>query len=126
MSSPAPHSPGADLAVPVRDRLEAARIVAVVRVPALRPLMDRVDVLPGAGEEAITILGLPAPRGWSPDRALSTDQRVALLERPRDDPGLRAAAAAYLKQSVTGDINIASVPEIEDARSSRGTDRLRC
>ncbi|HEY2238032.1 MAG TPA: sugar kinase [Streptosporangiaceae bacterium] len=160
---------------------------------ALRPLMDRVDVLLGAGEEAITILGLPAPHGWSPGRALSTDQRVTLLERARDQLGLRvaagtgratlpdgtvglrglvaaadgtavsrsfpvtdergrvgtgdafaagvirglllghpaqdvadfAAAAAYLKQSITGDINIASVPEVEDARSARATDRLR-
>jgi 2-dehydro-3-deoxygluconokinase len=28
---------------------------------ALRPLLDRVDVLLGVGAEAITILGLPAP-----------------------------------------------------------------
>ena len=34
MSSPEPHSPGADPAVPVRGRLEAAKIVAVVRVPS--------------------------------------------------------------------------------------------
>ena len=160
---------------------------------ALRPLMDRVDVLLGAGEEAVTILGLPAPPGWSPGQALSTDQRVTLLERARDQLGLRvaagterstladgtaalrglvaaadgtavsrsfpvtdergrvgtgdsfaagvirglllghrvhdvaefAAAAAYLKQSVTGDINIASVSEVEDARSGPGRDRLR-
>ena len=34
MSSPEAHPPGTDPAVPVRDRLEAAKIVAVVRVPS--------------------------------------------------------------------------------------------
>jgi 2-dehydro-3-deoxygluconokinase len=160
---------------------------------ALRPLMDRVDVLLGAGEEVVTILGLPAPPGWSPGQPLTTAQRVALLEQARDRLGLRvvagtersttadgavalrglvstadgtavsrsfpvtdergrvgtgdafaagvirglllghraqdvaefAAAAAYLKQSIAGDVNIASVSEVEDALSGRGTNRLR-
>jgi 2-dehydro-3-deoxygluconokinase len=51
--------------------------------------------------------------------------RGLLLGHPAQDVAEFAAAAAYLKQSITGDINIASVPEVEDARSSRGTDRLR-
>ena len=160
---------------------------------ALRPLLDRVDVLLGAGAEAVTVLGLPAPAGWSPERDLTIDQRIALLERTRDHLGLRAAAgtersttpggsltmrglittadgtavsrgfpvidergrvgtgdayaagvirgllldhraqevaefaaaAAFVKQSIAGDVNIASVREVEDALAQRGQGRLR-
>ena len=160
---------------------------------SLRPLLDRVDVLLGAGAEAITILGLPAPAGWSPEQELTTDQRVALMERTRIQLGLRAvagterststrggatirglvstadgtavsrtfpvtdergrvgtgdayaagvirglllghrnqevaefaAAAACLKQSITGDVNIASVSEVEAALAGHEAGRLR-
>jgi len=160
---------------------------------ALPSLLDRVDVLLGAGAEAVTILGLPAPPGWCPGQDLTTDQRIALMERTRDHFGLRAvagtersttaggrpalrglistadgtavsrafpvtdergrvgagdayaagvirglllghppqvvadfaAAAAYLKQSITGDVNIASVGEVEDALTGHDDTRLR-
>jgi 2-dehydro-3-deoxygluconokinase len=58
----------------------------------LRPFLDRVDVLLGAGEELVTILNLPAPPGWSPGLPLSTEQRIALMEEARDRFGLRAVA----------------------------------
>ena len=58
----------------------------------LRPFLDRVDVLLGAGEELVTILNQPAPPGWSPGLPLSTEQRIALMEEARDRFGLRAVA----------------------------------
>jgi 2-dehydro-3-deoxygluconokinase len=156
----------------------------------LRPFLDRVDVLLGAGEELVTILNQPAPPGWSPGLPLSTEQRIALMEEARDRFGLRAvagterstgeaalrgllstvegtavsqarrlmdergrvgtgdayaagvirglllghaaqevvefaAAAAHLKQSIAGDVNIASVAEVEHALETTGPARLR-
>jgi 2-dehydro-3-deoxygluconokinase len=163
---------------------------------ALRPLLDRVDVLLGVGEEAATILGLPGLPGlpgWSPEQPLTTGQRVTLMDQTRQQLGLTAvagtgrsttadgavalrglvaaadgtavsrafpvtdqrgrvgtgdayaagvirglllghpvqevaefaAAAAHLKQSISGDINIASVSEVEDVLAGQPTDRLR-
>ena len=160
---------------------------------ALRPLLDRVDVLLGAGEEVVTVLNQPAPPGWSPRVPLSTEQRIALMEDARERFGMRAvasterstgvsgentfrgllttgkgtatsqtyamkdergrvgtgdayaagvirglllghslqevvefaAAAAYVKQSITGDINIASVADVEHALATIGSERLR-
>jgi 2-dehydro-3-deoxygluconokinase len=162
----------------------------------LRSFLDRVDVLLGAGEEIVTVLDQPAPPGWSPDRPLRTEQRIALMEDVRDRCGLRvvagtersepltgtggettfrgllstvegtavsqgrrltdergrvgtgdayaagvirglllghaaqevvefAAAAAQLKQSIAGDVNIASVAEVEHALAATRPARLR-
>jgi 2-dehydro-3-deoxygluconokinase len=160
---------------------------------ALRSLLDRVDVLLGAGEEVVTVLDQPAPSGWSPGLPLTTEQRIALMEGVRDRFGLRAvagterstgpggeaalrgllstaegtavsqarrvsdergrvgtgdayaagvirglllghtapevvefaAAAAHLKQSIAGDVNIASVAEVEHALAATRPARLR-
>ena len=59
---------------------------------ALRPLLDRVDVLLGAGEEIATVLGLSAPADWSPGHALTGTQRIALMEAARDRFELKAVA----------------------------------
>jgi 2-dehydro-3-deoxygluconokinase len=160
---------------------------------ALRPLLDRVDVLLGAGEEIATVLGLSAPAGWSPGHALTATQRVAWMQAARDRFELQAvactdrstglgggailtgllctaagtvtsrshpitdergrvgtgdayaagiirgillacsaqdvvefaAAAAHLKQSVAGDINIASEAEVHNVLAATGAARLR-
>jgi 2-dehydro-3-deoxygluconokinase len=159
----------------------------------LQSLLDRVDVLLGAGEEVVTLLNRPAPPGSSLGRSLSTEQRIAMMEDVRDRFGLRAvagterstgtgdeatlrgllstvegtvasqnhrlmdergrlgtgdayaagvirglllghatqevvdfaAAAAHLKQSIAGDVNIASVSEVEHALATTGSARLR-
>jgi 2-dehydro-3-deoxygluconokinase len=159
----------------------------------LRPFLNRVNVLLGAGEELVTVLNLSAPRGWSPGLPLNTEQRTELMEEARDRFGLRAVAgterstgedgeaalrgllstvegtvvsrghrlmdergrvgtgdayaagvirglllghaaqevvefaatAAHLKQSIAGDVNIASVAEVERALDTTGPGRLR-
>jgi 2-dehydro-3-deoxygluconokinase len=159
----------------------------------LRPLMDRVDVLLGAGEEVVTVLNQPPPPGWAPGLPLSAEQRIALMEGAREHFGMRvvasterstgasgegtfrgllstgkgtaasrtyemmdergrvgtgdayaagvirgllldhslqevvdfAAAAAYIKQSIAGDVNIASVADVEHARATTDSARLR-
>jgi len=160
---------------------------------ALRPLLDRVDVLFGLGDEAVSMLGLAAPAGWAAGEPLSGSQLVAVLEDALQRFGLQAvagiercpgpggvamlrgllatatstvtsrahpvldqrgrvgtgdayaagiirglllgsdpqevvefaAAAAHLKQSVAGDINIASVAEVEYATRESTPARLR-
>ncbi|HUB41988.1 MAG TPA: sugar kinase [Streptosporangiaceae bacterium] len=160
---------------------------------ALRPLLDRVDVLLGLGGEAVSMLGLAAPAGWAAGEPLSSSQLAAAAEDARERFGLTAvasidrcpgsggavmlrgllstatgtvtsrahpvldqrgrvgtgdayaaglirglllgsqpqdavefaAAAAHLKQSVAGDINIASVAEVEYAANETSPARLR-
>jgi 2-dehydro-3-deoxygluconokinase len=160
---------------------------------ALRPLLDRVDVLFGLGDEAVSMLGLADPADWTAGEPLSHSQLVAVLEDARERFGLQAvagiercdgpagtatlrgllstatgtvtsrahpvldqrgrvgtgdayaagiirglllgsdprdvvefaAAAAHLKQSVAGDINIASVAEVEYATGETSPARLR-
>jgi 2-dehydro-3-deoxygluconokinase len=160
---------------------------------ALRPLLNRVDVLLGAAEEMITVFGLTAPPDWSPGRSLSAAQLACLMAAARERFGLRAvasidrsacvagsaalrgllctpagtvtsrpypitdkrgrvgtgdayaagvirgmllgdtaqdvvefaAAAAHLKQSVSGDINIASEAEVRYVLAGEGAARLR-
>jgi hypothetical protein len=165
----------------------------LVRGPVHRRGGQRRGLARGVGEEAVTMLGLPAPAGWSPERDLTIDQRIALLERTRDHLGLWAAAGTerstmpggsvtlrglittadgtavsrrfpwsmseagsvpetptpsawsaarssvtllrrwrssrrrppFVKQSIAGDINIASAREVEDALADHGQGRLR-
>jgi 2-dehydro-3-deoxygluconokinase len=162
---------------------------------ALAPILESVDVLLGAGEDAVTVLGVADPRLTSGrrDRPMNVAERQDLAEatrlryglsavaetlRQHDDRGhlqlrgllvdssgrwtsrpypivdrigrlgtgdafaagiLRglllakpsqdtidfAAAAAYLKQSVRGDVLLASVSEVQAAREGVGDDEIR-